>query len=225
MIVRVVNPGTPPLKKKRRAKTKSKTKGPITMARRRGKRRRHSAKRHHKNPFYKKHRRNPESAGSMDPTRGNNIVMMLAGTAGGAIVPKIVANMTGFVGNAKYAMQAGVGIGGYFLLKKINPKLALTFLIASIAVAIRDASQDYGIMQGVENGARTLLGMTPSFTPIQNRNFRSFADNLRNARQLSGGIVATGQNGMDGIVASGQPFLGIVPTHPEQFAGYEGTTY
>lgn len=104
-------------------------------------------------------RRNPETP-SMDPLKANNALQYGAGAAAGVFVPTVVANMLGFQGNAKYLTQLGVGVAGFIVGRKMGvPKAGLAFLISSVAIAMYEFSQDYGIMQG----AHTLLGV--QFTP------------------------------------------------------------
>jgi len=145
----------------------------------------------HKRRHARRHHRNPDGgANSMDPTKGQNIVQVLGGTAAGAFGVPIIGNMLsaslGLTGNSKLLAQLGISAALIFLGKKIGmAKLGLAAGIAGAAVTIYQYSQESGLMAGAEQ----MLGLVPSRNGFDNnalRNLNNFTRNLVNARATTG---------------------------------------
>lgn len=106
---------------------------------------------------FRRRRRNPETAGSLSMGNVGNALMGV----GGAIVGyKFGTGLLGLQGNGKYIGGAIMTVGGYWLLEKIWPALAMPFGIAMGTLVVKDYLDESGVLDGLGS----LLGIGGEMT-------------------------------------------------------------
>lgn len=113
------------------------------------KRRYHKRRVHNRRRSYRR-RRNPN--GEVAALTTTNIMQMGAGAVAGAVGPVWVTNSFGIMGNMKYIAQVGIGLIGWWGLRKIGlRRMALPFVSAAVGVTALEFARDTNLLAGLGN--------------------------------------------------------------------------